>query len=374
LQQLLDALKQRSYEVVGPTVRENTVVYDELDSIDDLPIGYKDEQGGGTYRLTPHDDGAFFNYVVGPHSWKKYLFPPSVRLWQAQRNGEGFSIDETEAVAIPKLALFGARPCELHAIAIQDKVFMHGQYADPIYSRRRADLFVVAVNCAQPGGTCFCASMETGPKATKGFDVALTEIMDAKHPYFVAEVGTRAGAEVIDAIDHQKATEADLKNAERVTAQAAESMGRTLDTTKLKDLLYLNAEHPHWEEVASRCMTCGNCTMVCPTCFCVNIEDTTDLSGEQAERWRKWDSCFTMEFSYIFGGSVRASAKARYRQWMTHKLASWIDQFGTMGCVGCGRCITWCPVGIDITEEAATIRKSGTTATASRRRKNANNA
>ncbi len=136
----------------------------------------------------------------------------------------------------------------------------------------------------------------------------------------------------------------------------AAQMGRTLDVTDIRDLLYRNSEHPRWDEVADRCLTCGNCTMVCPTCFCASVDDVTDLAGEEASRERRWESCFTLEHSYVHGGSVRRSGKARYRQWMTHKLASWIDQFGTSGCVGCGRCITWCPVAIDITEEAAAIR------------------
>ena len=132
---------------------------------------------------------------------------------------------------------------------------------------------------------------------------------------------------------------------------------RNIDTTGIKELLYQNFEHPRWDNVAGRCLTCANCTMVCPTCFCTTVEDVTDVTGDHAERWRRWDSCFTQSFSYIHGGSVRTSAKSRYRQWMTHKLASWIDQFGSSGCVGCGRCITWCPVGIDITEEVRAIRE-----------------
>jgi Fe-S-cluster-containing hydrogenase component 2 len=141
-------------------------------------------------------------------------------------------------------------------------------------------------------------------------------------------------------------------------ARAAGSMGRSLETAGLKESLY-RYEDPHWDEVARRCLTCANCTMVCPTCFCASVEDVSDLAGVETERRRRWDSCFTMEFSYIHGGSVRTSAGARYRQWITHKLATWHDQFGRSGCVGCGRCITWCPVGIDITEEARAIRPSG---------------
>ncbi|MBF0393567.1 MAG: 4Fe-4S dicluster domain-containing protein, partial [Alphaproteobacteria bacterium] len=119
-----------------------------------------------------------------------------------------------------------------------------------------------------------------------------------------------------------------------------------------------NREHPRWDEVAKRCLTCGNCTMVCPTCFCTTVDDVTDLGGTRTERVRSWDSCFTLDFSYIHGGSVRNEGSSRYRQWITHKLSSWHDQFGSSGCVGCGRCITWCPVGIDITEEVGAIRAS----------------
>jgi ferredoxin len=120
-------------------------------------------------------------------------------------------------------------------------------------------------------------------------------------------------------------------------------------------VLKANLEHPRWTEVAKRCLACTNCTLVCPTCFCSTVEDVTDLGGDQIGRERRWDSCFTLEFSYIHGGSVRRDGASRYRQWLTHKLAHWHDQFGSSGCVGCGRCISWCPVGIDITEEVAAI-------------------
>jgi ferredoxin len=132
-------------------------------------------------------------------------------------------------------------------------------------------------------------------------------------------------------------------------------MARAMPELNLVDLLKENYAHPRWDDVAERCVTCGNCTMVCPTCFCFSVTDTSSLTGEDPERHRSWDSCFTMDHSYLHGGSVRVSGRSRYRQWMTHKLATWHDQFGTSGCVGCGRCITWCPAGIDITEEVAAI-------------------
>jgi ferredoxin len=356
-QQLLDVLNDKGFQVVGPTVREQAIVYDTVTSVTDLPVGYTDEQDGGTYRLKRRADEALFGYVVGPHSWKKYLHPPVIRLWQARREEKSMRLVAGEHEA-PRLAFLGVRSCELHAIEIQDKVFLRAGYTDPTYQARRSNICIIALNCGQSGGTCFCTSMQTGPKASSGFDLALTEVLAEDRHYFVVEVGTELGVEIMRELPCQEAGEHDIQVAERIVAETAAHMGRKLDTTDIKGLLYRNLEHPRWDDVAQRCLTCGNCTLVCPTCFCTTVEDVTDLAGEQAERWRKWDSCFIMDFSYIAGGSIRASTRSRYRQWMTHKLASWIDQFGTSGCVGCGRCITWCPVGIDITEEARAIRLS----------------
>ncbi len=357
LEHLLQALVDRGYEVIGPALHEGAIVYDRLASTEELPAGWTDEQSGGKYRLKPRPDGALFGYVVGPNSWKKFLYPPVQRLWQA-RNGKGLHVLPKEEHAPLKYAFFGVRACELHAIAVQDKVFLKGQFVDPNYKARRESLFVVAVNCGQAGGTCFCASMNTGPRATSGYDLALTELLEEERHRFLVEVGTACGAEVLLAVPHRPASDADKQLGERLLQETAHNMGRHLDTCGIKELLYRNYEHPQWDAVAERCLSCANCTMVCPTCFCTTVEDATDLTGKHAERWRRWDSCFTVDFSYIHGGSVRATPRSRYRQWMTHKLATWMDQFGVSGCVGCGRCITWCPVGIDITVETGAIRAS----------------
>ncbi len=354
---LFNALRSAGYSVIGPTIREGTIVYEELTSIDDLPVGWTDEQEGGSYRLKKRSDNAFFGYNVGPHSWKKFLFPPSLRLWNARKNGNNFQI-LPENNDTPKFAFIGVRACELHAMAVQDKVFMNGTYIDPVYKSRREHAFIVAVNCGQAGNTCFCTSMKTGPKVTSGYDLSLTEIIQDEIHYFLVEVGSEIGAEILNQIPHESAENKDIESADRIVEETAKNMGRTLDTNNLKELLYNNYDNPRWDDVANRCLSCSNCTMVCPTCFCTTVEDVTDLKGENSERWRKWDSCFTVDFSYIHGGSIRSTVRSRYRQWLTHKLATWIDQFGSSGCVGCGRCITWCPVAIDLTEEVSIIRLS----------------
>ena len=355
---LFRALTDRGYEILGPTVRDGAIVYDRVTSPSDLPSGWTDEQAGGSYRLKRRSDAALFGYAVGPHSWKKFLHPPVQRLWEAKREGSTFRI-LPESHAQPKRALLGVRACELHAIAVQDKVFLDGPYVDPGYQARRDNVFIVAVNCAQAGGTCFCVSMKAGPKATSGYDLSLTEVLAGQTHHFVVEAGSQLGGEILSEMQYRPASEGETRAADEVVENTARHMGRHMDTAGIKELLYANYEHPRWDHVAQRCLTCANCTMVCPTCFCTTVEDTTDLTGEHAERWRKWDSCFTMDFSYIHGGTVRATTKSRYRQWMTHKLATWIDQFGSSGCVGCGRCITWCPVGIDLTEEVRAIRGAG---------------
>ena len=354
-QHLLDALAQRGYQVVGPTVRDGAIIYDAIDSVADLPVGWTDEHDGGRYQLKKRGDQALFGYVVGPHSWKRFLYPPTLRLWQIQRQDNGLQFIDA-APEVPKYAFLGVRSCELHAMAIQDRVFMQGPHTDAAYASRRQECMTIAVNCGQAGGTCFCVSMQTGPKVTGGFDLSLTEIVEADRHVFVVQIGTELGADVMRDVTRRAASAAEIDTADRIVAQTETQMGRTLDTAGIQELFYQNIEHPRWDEVATRCLSCANCTMVCPTCFCSTVEDVTDLAGSQAERWRKWDSCFTQDFSYLHGGSVRTSTRSRYRHWITHKLATWIDQFGTSGCVGCGRCITWCPVGIDITEEVRALR------------------
>ncbi len=352
---LVSSLRQRGFRVLGPTVRDGAIVYDDLTSAGELPVGWTDVQAPGSYRLERRDDEALFGYAVGPHSWKQFLFPPRIRLWKARRSEDGVFEVEDEAPHDERFAFLGVRSCELHAIDIQDRVFLGGQYVERDYAARREDAFLVAVNCFEPGGNCFCVSMGTGPKAEAGYDLALTEILDDGHRLLV-EVGSERGAEVLSELPRRPAADADLRAAEASVAGAAEKMGRTLDTQDLPGLLARTLEHGRWDEVAERCLTCGNCTMVCPTCFCSTVEDVTDLGGGEAERDRTWDTCFSVDHSYIHGGAVRPSGHSRYRQWLTHKFGTWHDQFGTSGCVGCGRCITWCPVGIDVTEELTALR------------------
>jgi len=353
---LVAALRRRGWRVIGPVLREGAVTYGEVESAADLPRGWTDRQDAGTYRLERDPRDLFFGFTLGAQSWKPFLFPPRLRLWSAERDEGGSFEVRGEREEAPMQAFLGVRPCDLAAIAVQDRVFLRGDHTDPDYRRRRERAFLVAVTCGQAAATCFCTSMGHGPRARSGFDLALTELRDDAGHRFLVEAGTERGAELLAELPTRPARPGDRQGAERLAAATAGQITRRMPAG-IAGVLRDSYAHPRWDEVAVRCLACTNCTLVCPTCFCMAVEDTTDLTGA-AHRDRRWDSCFTAGHSYIHGGSVHASTASRYRQWLTHKLSTWVDQFGTSGCTGCGRCIAWCPAAIDITEEAAAIAAS----------------
>lgn len=354
LGKIFSALKEQGYLLIGPTVRDDVIVYDVIDGVEELPIGFRDTQEAGYYRAIRGGGRGFFSFSKPSNSFKTFLHPPILKLFKIYR--QGFRI-EPNIEEKGKIALIGVKPCDLQAIKILDKVLLAGRFRDPYYKIKREHIFIVAVNCTEPTSTCFCTSMNSGPKAEEGYDLALTEILNEDEHFFIVDVGSQAGKKLLEHIPHKNASEKDLKTAELLINRAKEKIGKRLETENLKEILYESFESKRWEEISKRCLACGNCTFVCPTCFCTTIIDKTDLKGSIAERWRLWDSCFTEEHSYIHGGAIRSKTYSRYRQWLIHKLAYWIDQFGVIGCVGCGRCITWCPVGIDIVEEAKLLRR-----------------
>jgi formate hydrogenlyase subunit 6/NADH:ubiquinone oxidoreductase subunit I len=355
LDALITSLATAGYQVYGPSARSGAIRFEQITSLAELPKGITDRQGPGRYRLTRGNSMAYFDYVVGPSSIKDILFPPRRTVWRAVREDGSIRFVGQDHSA-PPAAVIGVRACDLAAMRVQDTVFRDGPYVDPDYIARREQLFVVAVNCTTPAPTCFCTSMRTGPLATTGFDIALTEVIEDGTHHFVGEVGSERGAEALESVPSRPATTEEIASARYLVARAAGAITKHMQTEGLRDLLAANQNAGRWNSTAERCLACGNCTQVCPTCFCITTEDTVSLDGSEAGKERRWDSCFSLDYSFMGGKPVRQSVGSRYRHWLTHKLSSWVDQFGSYGCVGCGRCITWCPVGIDLTEEVAGLR------------------
>jgi len=361
-QQLFNAITDSGYKVVGPSIEDGAIIYKDLSSVNDLPAGWTDVQDKGKYRLKKRGDKAFFGYNLTFHSLKRFLYPPEVTLYNARNNGKGLQISQNN-VKSPKYAFLGVRACEIKALEVFDKIFQKGQYADSLYKKLRRDSIVVAVNCNQAGGTCFCTASGSGPQVKEGFDLCLTEVCNPQEHYFIVETGSKRGENIAAKVPSEPASDIQKTVPETVASNTAGQIKRHVDIQKASEIFDKHFEHPVWDEIASQCLTCGNCTMVCPTCFCTTVVDKTDLTGKTASRERRWDSCFSLDFSYIFGGSVRSSAESRYRQWAMHKFANLAKQFDSPGCVGCGRCITWCPAGIDITEVINTLCENETIAT-----------
>jgi ferredoxin len=366
-QRLIDALREAGHRVLGPTHEGAALVLGEIRSVSDLPVGWRDEQAPGRYRLVPSGGEELFGVVLGPGGLKSHTFAPREPLLQIEMDGNagpgrGFRAEavlpETE-----RLAILGVRACDLAGLAVQDRVFLRDRFPDPAYAARRESLFLVAVGCIRSVDTCFCASMDTGPEPRAGYDLALTELGDG----FVVRAGSEAGRALLDTLLLPEAPARALAREEEGYAACAGGMRRSLPRESVRDLLFANLEHPRWDDVAARCLSCGNCTMVCPTCFCHDVRDEPSLDLTSSLRVREWDSCFNREHAQVHGVNFRPHVRERYRQWLVHKLASWVDQFDTSGCVGCGRCITWCPVGIDLTEEVAAIAASPAPAGAARR-------
>ena len=341
LDRLVEVLAELGHRVVGPVLRDGAIVLAELSGPADLATGWAVDTAPGRYRLRRRDDDAVFGHSAGPQSWKQFRHPARRRLWSTDRATGEYRVEPPEET---RYAFLGVRACDLAALGVLDGVL-----------RNARDTFLVAVNCTEPGGVCFCASMNTGPDVRGGHDLALTEVLDAAGHRFLVEVGSPAGAAVLDRLPHRPAEPDEAVAARAQVTAAADRMGRAMPELDLRALLRDSREAAHWQDVADRCLSCGNCTMVCPTCFCTSTEDVTDLTGDHAERWEHWASCFEPDFSHLHGGNVRDSTASRYRQWLSHKLSTWHDQFGTSGCVGCGRCIAWCPVGIDVTVEVARL-------------------
>lgn len=345
---LLSALREDGYRIVAPALRTGTVTFTEIDDLDELAVGVALEAGPGRARTVSRDDDALFGAIGGPDSMKRWVHPPDRRVWSGTRVAEGIIADPAVPPADP-VAFIGMRACDLAGASVLVR-----SLGRPLSERD----VIVAVQCTTSLPTCFCTTMGTGPAVADGTaDIVLTEVFTPDH-LLVADHGTERGRLLLDRLGAAAAEVEVAEFADRLVADLAAGMTVAFDPAVARRALAAPSG-AGWSEVAARCLACGNCTAVCPTCFCTSTYDRTDPTATTAQRGARWDSCFTFGFAELHGGTVRTTTAARYRQWATHKFSWWWDQFGTAGCVGCGRCIVWCPAGIDIREEvSAAIERS----------------
>ena len=351
LGRLFGALAADGRTVVGPTVADGAVIYDRLESPGDLPHGWTAETAPGRYRLDATSGARAFDYGIAVTAWKRFTHPSLVPLTRARRDGELVTVAPVHEPP-PRLAFVGVRACELAALRIQERAMRAGPAGDPDHVARRDAALVVAVECARAMSTCFCTSMAAGPEVTDGADLILSELDEG----FVVRVGSAPGGAVVEPLALRPATQAETERAAAQVAGVRAAIGDPVPAEGLPERLRAALDHPRWAEVAERCLACANCTLVCPTCFCTSVAVASDLDGVEATTERQWDSCFSLGFGRVAGdANFRPKVADRYRQWLTHKFSTWWDQFGSSGCVGCGRCIAWCPVGIDVREELTAI-------------------
>ena len=348
---LLSTLVAQGYACHGPVVENGALVMREMASSAALPRGLQVEQSPGQVRLTQDLLNRYFAWATGPQAIKPMTFAPKESLWRVERNEQGALQFSAIQPDVKPVALIGVRACDLAALALQDAHFLQKNRPDAHYARRREALLLVAVQCAVPASTCFCASTGDGPTPTTGYDITLAELAEG----FVAQAGSERGAAVLKAMNLSPASAAQLEAIRQQGHAAAAAQTRRLPSRNLRTALMSRLDHPRWDAVAERCLACGNCTAVCPSCFCHAEGEAPSLEGLSSEHVRTWDSCLGEEHGYLHGFNIRPDTRTRYRQWLTHKLATWHDQYGRSGCVGCGRCIAWCPVGIDLTEEVAAL-------------------
>jgi len=279
---------------------------------------------------------------------KKLLLPPEFPM---------FSFDDGKAEACPTSVMdtvvFGLHPCDIHGLRHLDH-FFSSHYQDPYYLERRKKTVIIGLSC-MPDEKCFCKTTNTH-HAESGFDLFLTDLGE----FYLIWVGSRPGDNILrdcSGLLEKKLTSADMDKYVQWRRMRDQSFSLDLDFSGMPSIMELCWDHPMWEELGSCCLSCGVCTIVCPTCPCFNVRDDMFPGQNRGFRIRQWDSCTFNNYSLVAGGhNFRQSRSERLKLRFTHKLQAFVGKFGEPACVGCGRCIDTCPTGIDIRSVSLRLR------------------
>jgi heterodisulfide reductase subunit C len=314
---MLEAL-MKDYEVVAPVRKEERFVFEKIKNPEEIILEYD------TTILPP----------------KKFLLPPTETM--IKFDGDKIVLPGNDK----KMMLFGIHPCDLNAIMLLDKV-EYDDYKDPYYIKKRENTVFVCIECKEANEYCFCESM--GGDKPKGYDVLLSDISD----YYFVETGSEKGEKIIE-----NCAELFENVNENEKIERKKNFKRKVNIENLNKILKEKFDDKLWDELGDKCLGCGRCTFVCPTCYCYSVKDIVDLSLKKGERKRSWDSCLLVDFARVAGGyNFRGKRAARVQQFMYHKMLYFMDKYSSFACVGCGRCIRECPVRIDITEVIEKLRE-----------------
>lgn len=321
LSQFLEELRS-DFKVIAPLQERQDLLFGEIDSS----------------KLAANFTG---KPIIPP---KEYLFPQQEKLFTFIPEESG-GVEVKAHLNVERLIIWGIRPCDLRGIRTLDSIFL-SNYVDTYYQTRRGNTILMGLNCNEPGETCFCNSMQTGPFAKDSFDLLFTDLANS----FLVEIGSKAGEELVGrrANLFTEAADEDKRKANMLEEKSKQSFKRSIDVKKVDNKLAKAWGDILWAEESDSCILCGGCNFVCPTCHCFNIEDKK--GGRDSERVRYWDSCQLGGFTQMAAENTRQTQAERLRQRIYHKLSYIPAKYdGAIGCTGCGRCIEVCPGRIDIT-------------------------
>ncbi len=327
----LDSLRDQ-FTLIGPVTDDGQTEFRRIDSVRQLDMAYQ------STMLSPG---------------KVYLYKPREELFRFSLDGD-LEIREPRADD-ERRVIIGLHSCDTKAVLYLDKTFL-GAFHDPRYEARRNNTVIIELNCETAGKNCFCSSMGTGPylHAETGYDMQLTDFGSE----YLVELKTDRARSMFTVDDVRPAGRDEFVTKQEKEQRVSATFTKRIDTKGLDVLLRKNSQHRVWRITAEEaCLSCSNCVMVCPTCFCYDITDEVSMDRKSARRLRQWDACQDAHFAEVHGGNFRGRRTARLRQFVTHKLAQ-TNQYGVYATVGCGRCITWCPTGIDLTEIAKEVQRS----------------